>query len=68
MQFLDALERRGRVLDHQTASYLSGAYLPSSRHVPCAYWNPALGRAYVVRSHPEGRYDYGGVRAAVRVG
>jgi hypothetical protein len=39
IHFLDGLERRGHVLDFQTASYLLGAYLTASRHVPATSGN-----------------------------
>jgi hypothetical protein len=67
VQFLDDLERGGRVLDVETYTYLPGAFLPTSRYVPCAYWNPRFGQAFLDWGDPGGRNPDGGVRAAVRV-
>ncbi len=67
MHSLDALERRGQVLDFQTASYLLGAYLPASRHAPVACWSPGDGRAGMGGHDPEFRLPDNGARAAVRV-
>jgi hypothetical protein len=68
IQFLDALERRRQVLDVQTISYLPGAYLPASRCVPGAYWEPSFGMAHLDADEPVRRDTILGVRAAVRVG
>jgi hypothetical protein len=67
MQFLDALQRRGQVLDTQTFSFLLGAFLPSSRTVPSACWYPDYGQANLDGAIPGNRFVYHGARAAVRV-
>jgi hypothetical protein len=67
LQFLDVLERQGHVLDVETYTYLTGAFLSSSRDVPGAFWVPVNGRAYLRGGGPGGRGPYIGVRAAVRV-
>ncbi len=68
VRFLDALERSDTVLDHQTLSLLTGAYLPSSRIVPGAFWYPFYGRARLGGRGPDYRDPVDGARAAVRVG
>ena len=68
LQFLDALERQGHVLDVETYTYLPGAFLPSSRRVPCAFWGPGRGRALLRGGDPESHDAPFGVRAAVGVG
>jgi hypothetical protein len=68
LHFLDGLERRGQILDVQTASYLLGAYLPASRHVPFAFWYPGNGQAYLDWGDPEVRSGGDGARVAVRAG
>jgi hypothetical protein len=65
--FLDGLERRGQVLDAQTASYLLGAYLPASRIVPVAYWYQRAGQVSLIGGHPEDGVDIYGARVGVRV-
>jgi len=67
VRFLDGLERRGRVLDTQTVSYLPGPFFPSTRRVPFAYWGPAYGLAALTGGVPDYRNAYGGARAVVRV-
>jgi hypothetical protein len=67
VHFLDAIDRRGQVLDVETYTYLPGAFLPSSRFVPIAFWGPTGGQACLNLNSPEGRYANHGVRAAVRV-
>ena len=66
--FLDALERQGTMLDIQTYSYLTGTYLPSSRGVPHAFWDPLVGQAHLAAGRPGSRFDTAGCRTAVRVG
>jgi hypothetical protein len=68
VHFLDALERRGQALDVDAFSCLPGAYLPTSRYVPCAYWYPESGQAGLLAYDPDGRNSDYGARAAVRVG
>ncbi len=67
IQFLDALERRGQVLDTETFSSLTGAFLPASRYVPGAFWYPGSGQAYLDADHPGLRNALNGARVAVRV-
>ncbi len=67
IQFLDALERRGQVLDTETFSYLTGAFLPASRGVPGACWGPGVGRVILYGDVPGYRLADYGARAAVRV-
>ena len=68
IRFLDALERSGIVLDRETYSLLTGAYVPSSRYVPRAFWDPGRGLALLDGEWPGIGYDRAGARAAVRVG
>jgi uncharacterized protein (TIGR02996 family) len=67
VRFLDALERTGTVLDHQTASWLTSSYFPTSRVVPRAYWYPICGQAYLDGAGPDIADARDGARAAVRV-
>jgi hypothetical protein len=67
VQFLDALERRGQVLDVQTFSSLPGSFLPVSRCIPGAFWDSRNGRAVLVGDETDYHLAYYGVRAAVRV-
>ena len=64
--FLDGLERGRRAADIGPYSYLNAAFLPASRLVPYAHWFPVYGRAILFGGGPDGRYDVGGARAAVR--
>jgi uncharacterized protein (TIGR02996 family) len=67
LHFLSTLEQRGQVLDQETYTYLIGAFLPSSRDVPGAYWDRYCRRARLSGSHPDYRLSSGGARVAVRV-
>jgi hypothetical protein len=67
LQFLDTLERRGQVLDIQTFSSLTGSFLPASRDVPGAFWDPQGGQAILDWDDLGDRGPGIGVRAAVRV-
>ncbi len=63
-------ETDGEVLDDYTsgsACYLTGAYFPSSRIVPCAHWGPVFRRAHLGGRDPGYGHPDDGARAAVRV-
>lgn len=65
--FLDALERRGQVLDTRNFCFLLGAFQPSAYNVPGASWSPVYGRLILDMSTLERRDMFTGVRGAVRV-
>ena len=62
-----ALERAGQVLEAESVSYLTAAYLLASGIVPYAYWYPVTSQARLDRNHLYFVYPSYGARAAVRV-
>jgi len=65
------LEETNQIIDdyrgNGSVSYQTGAYFPSSGDVPSAYWDRDFRQACLGRYLPDYRYDYCGVRPAVRI-
>ena len=67
MAFLDALERKGTVLDLETITFLIGSYCSAAGQVPDAYWNWRQRQACLDARTPDIGHPYDGARTAVRI-
>ena len=64
---LNELKEHGKVLDTETGTFLTGAWMPGQREVPYATWSRGRQRAHLSADLPGDVAPAWGVRAAVRV-
>lgn len=64
---LNQLKEHGKVLDTETGTFLTGAWMPGQRKVPYARWRRGDQQADLRAGGPDDAYGGWGVRSAVRV-